>query len=334
MQHNFQSYVAEIEKTHSVIEPHIQNTPLLNSKDLDAKLGMQIFCKAENLQITGSFKIRGALSAISRLTDEQLKQGVLAYSSGNHAQGVAMAAKCYKTNATIIMPKDAPKIKIQNTKLLGANILFYDRDKDNREDIGEKIAREDNLTIIKPYDSLETIFGQGTAALEAIQQTDVVIDSSIICAGGGGLSAGCSIILKKKYPEIKIYTAEPEDWNDHEISFKHKKIITSANSGSRLCDGILTRQPGKIPFSISLALNLKGLSCEEAYVFKSIKLAKDVFGINLEPSGAIALANLIKHKEHFLGQSVLIFFSGGNIDPQTLNLCLSNAENNNDIIDI
>jgi threonine dehydratase len=217
---------------------------------------------------------------------------------------------------------------------LGANILFYDRDKDNREDIGEEIAREDSLTIIKPYDSLETIFGQGTSALEAIQQTDVMIDSSIICAGGGGLSAGCSIILKKKYPEIKIYTAEPEDWNDHEISFKHKKILTSANSGSRLCDGILTRQPGKIPFSINLALNLEGLSCEEAYVFKSIKLAKDVFGINLEPSGAIALANLIKHKEHFLDQSVLIFFSGGNIDPQTLNLCLSNAENNNDIIDI
>jgi len=325
VQHNFQSYIAEIEKTYKVIKPYIQMTPLLNSKELNAKLGMQVFCKAENLQVTGSFKIRGALSAISRLSDEQLKQGVLAYSSGNHAQGVAMAAKFYKTNATIIMPKDAPKIKIQNTKLLGAKILFYDRDKDIREDIGEKIAKKDNLKIIKPYDSLETIFGQGTTALEAVRQTDVIIDSSIICAGGGGLSAGCSIVLKKNYPKIKIYTAEPEDWNDHEISFRHKKILTSTNSGSRLCDGILTRQPGKIPFSINLALNLKGLSCEETYVFKAIKLAKDFFDINLEPSGAIALANLIKHKEYFLDQKVLIFFSGGNVDSQTLNLCLSNA---------
>tara|TARA_B100000927_G_scaffold92578_1_gene74821 strand:+ start:170 stop:1174 length:1005 start_codon:yes stop_codon:yes gene_type:complete len=334
VQHRYKSYLAEIEKTHNIIEPYIKKTPLLSSKEFNTKLGMQVFCKAENLQVTGSFKIRGALSAISRLKDEELEHGVLAYSSGNHAQGVAMAAKCYNTNATIIMPKDAPKIKIKNTRLLGAKILFYDRDKDSRENIGEEIAKKNNLTIIKPYDSLETIFGQGTTALEATQQTDVMIDSSIICAGGGGLSAGCSIVLKKNYPKIKIYTAEPEDWNDHEISFKHKKILTSDNSGSRLCDGILTRQPGRIPFSINLALNLNGLSCEEAYVFEAIKLAKDFFSMNLEPSGAIGLANLIKHKEHFVDQNVLIVFSGGNIDSQTLDLCLSNAENNSDIIDI
>ena len=147
MQHNFQSYFAEIEKTHSVIEPHIQTTPLLNSKELDTKLGMQVFCKAENLQVTGSFKIRGALSAISRLTDEQLKKGVLAYSSGNHAQGVAKAAQCYGTKATIVMPKDAPSIKIAKTQSLNPKIIFYDRESEVREEIGAKIAEKNGLTI-------------------------------------------------------------------------------------------------------------------------------------------------------------------------------------------
>ena len=148
MQHNFQSYVAEIEKTHSVIEPYIQKTPLLNSKKLDAKLGMQVFCKAENLQVTGSFKIRGALSAISRLNDEQLKKGVLAYSSGNHAQGVAKAAQCYGTEATIVMPKDAPSIKIEKTQSLNPKIIFYDRKSEFREEIGAKIAKKNGEKVL------------------------------------------------------------------------------------------------------------------------------------------------------------------------------------------
>jgi len=326
VQHNFQSYVAEIEKTHSVIEPHIQNTPLLNSKELDAKLGMQVFCKAENLQVTGSFKIRGALSAISRLTNEQLQKGVLAYSSGNHAQGVAKAAQCYGTEATIIMPKDAPSIKIAKTRSLNPKIIFYDREKEVREEIGAKIADKNGLTIIKPYDAMETIYGQGTAALEAIKQTSQAFDVALICAGGGGLTAGCSIIFKHYNPNIKIFTTEPHDWNDQERSYASGTIQTAPANASGLCDGLLTPEPGKIPFSVNFALGIQGLSCEEQYIFDAMQLAKEAFAIELEPSGAIALANLIKHKDKFQKKNVFLTFSGGNVDPEVLNECLAKAK--------
>ena len=326
MRHNFQSYVAEIEKTYSVIEPHIQNTPLLNSKELDTKLGMQIFCKAENLQVTGSFKIRGALSSISRLTNEQLKKGVLAYSSGNHAQGVAKAAQCYGTQATIIMPKDAPSIKIAKTKFLNPKIIFYDRGSEVREEIGAKIAAKNGLTIIKPYDAMETIYGQGTTALEAIKQTSQELDVALICAGGGGLTAGCSIIFKHHNPSIQIYTTEPQEWNDHERSFVFETIQSAAVDGSGLCDGLLTPEPGKIPFSINLALGIKGLSCNEQYIFDAMKLAKQAFAVELEPSGAIALANLIKYRDKFQKKNVFLTFSGGNVDPEVFSECLAKAK--------
>ena len=326
MQHNFQSYVAEIEKTGSVIEPHIQNTPLLNSKELDAKLGMQVFCKAENLQVTGSFKIRGALSAISRLADEQLKKGVLAYSSGNHAQGVAKAAQCYGTKATIIMPKDAPSIKIAKTQSLNPKIIFYDRESEIREEIGAKIAKKNGLTIIKPYDAMETIYGQGTVALEAIKQTPSSFDIALICAGGGGLTAGCSIIFKHHNPDIRIFTTEPEEWNDQERSYASRTIQSATANGSGLCDGLLTPEPGEIPFSINLALGIQGLSCEEQYIFDAMQLAKEAFALELEPSGSIALANLIKHKDKFQEKNVFLTFSGGNVDPEVFNECLAKAK--------
>ena len=326
MQHNFQSYVAEIEKTHSVIEPHIQTTPLLNSKELDTKLGMQVFCKAENLQVTGSFKIRGALSAISRLADEQLQKGVLAYSSGNHAQGVAKAAQCYGTKATIIMPKDAPSIKIEKTQSLNPKIIFYDRESEVREEIGAKIAEKNGLTIIKPYDAMETIYGQGTAAVEVIKQTSKVFDVALICAGGGGLTAGCSIIFKNKNPNIQIFTTEPHEWNDQEQSYASGSIQVTTANGSGLCDGLLTPEPGGIPFSINLALGIQGLSCEEQYIYEAMQLAKDTFAVELEPSGAIALANLIKHKDKFQKRNVFLTFSGGNVDPEVFSECVAKAK--------
>ncbi len=326
MQHNFQSYAAEIEKTYSVIEPHIQKTPLLNSKELDTKLGMQVFCKAENQQVTGSFKIRGALSAISRLTDEQLKKGVLAYSSGNHAQGVAKAAQCYGTEATIVMPKDAPSIKIKKTQSLNPKIIFYDRESEVREEIGARIAEKNGLTIIKPYDAMETIYGQGTTALESIKQAPSEFDVALICAGGGGLTAGCSIIFKNHYPNIQIFTSEPLEWNDQERSYASGSIQAATFIGSGLCDGLLTPEPGEIPFSINLALGIQGLSCEEKYIFDAMQLAKDIFAVELEPSGAIALANLIKHKDKFQGQNVFLTFSGGNVDPEVFNGCVAKAK--------
>ena len=161
---------------------------------------------------------------------------------------------------------------------------------------GAKVAKKNGLTIIKPYDALETIFGQGTVALEAIKQTPNVFDVALICAGGGGLTAGCSIIFKHDNPNIQIFTTEPQEWNDQEQSYASGTIQATSANGSGLCDGLLTSEPGKIPFNINLALGIRGLSCEEQYIFEAMHLANEVFAYELEPSGAIALASLIKHK--------------------------------------
>ena len=199
---------------------------MVTCPDLNEELGGKYIFKPESLQITGSFKVRGALSAISRLSKDQLKHGVVAYSSGNHAQGVAHAAKLFNTPAIVVMPKDAPVKKIENAKALGAEVVFYDRIKDSREQMAAEIAQEKNLTLIKPYDSLETIFGQATAAYEVIHDVNnPKIDNAIICAGGGGLTAGSCIPLKHINPECNIFTAEPEDWNDHEQSFNASKRV-------------------------------------------------------------------------------------------------------------
>ena len=181
----------EVVKTHQTIAPHIHRTQVVTCPDLNEELGGKFIFKPESLQITGSFKVRGAISAISKLSKEQLKHGVIAYSSGNHAQGVAHAAKLFNTPAIVVMPKDAPVKKIENAKTLGAEVVFYDRTKDSREQMAAEIAQEKNLTLIKPYDSLETIFGQATAAYEVIHDVNnPKIDNAIICAGGGGLTAG------------------------------------------------------------------------------------------------------------------------------------------------
>ena len=303
-----------VEDTYLGIKDHLNETPLLSSNKLNQLLGIQIFVKAENLQKTGSFKIRGALSSISRLSAEQLRNGVLAYSSGNHAQGVAMAAQIFNTSATIVMPSDAPKVKVLGTKAYSPNIIFYDRFNESREEIGKKIANERNLTIIKPYNSINTIFGQATAAFEVVNQIDIEIDSVLVCAGGGGLTAGFSIIMKKYYPKCEIYTAEPEHWNDHEQSFKNNKITPLKSIRPSICDGLLAMEPGEITFKINSAMGVQGLSCDDQHVIDAMKIAKEYFDQKLEPSGAVALGCLIKNRSLFSGKNVVITFSGGNVD--------------------
>ena len=224
------------------------------------------------------------------------------------------------------MPKDAPSIKIVKTQSLNPKIIFYDRESEVREEIGAKIAEKNGLTIIKPYDALETIYGQGTAALEAIKQTPNSFDIALICAGGGGLTAGCSIIFKHHNPNIQIFTTEPEEWNDQERSYASGTIQSAPTSANGLCDGLLTPEPGEIPFSINLALGVQGLSCEEQYIFDAMQLAKEAFAVELEPSGAIALANLIKHKDKFQEKNVFLTFSGGNVDPEVFNECFAKAK--------
>ncbi len=314
----------EVAKTHQTIAPYIHHTQVVTCPDLNKELEGRYLFKPESLQITGSFKIRGALSAISRLSKEQLKHGVVAYSSGNHAQGVAHAAKLFNTPAIVVMPKDAPVKKIENTKALGAKVVFYDRNKNSREEMAAEIAQEKNLALIKPYNSLETIYGQATAAYEVIQDvSNPKIDNALICAGGGGLTAGSCIPLKHINPDCKIFTAEPEDWNDHEQSFKAAKRVAVDTNRYGLCDGILTPTPGEITFAINQHYGVNGLSVSDQKICEAMSFAFNRLNLKLEPSGAVALACLLNNKEKFKGSRTLIMLSGGNVDEKTFADCLA-----------
>ena len=323
-----ETWFDEVVKTHRIISPYINHTPLVTCPDLNEELGGKCIFKAESLQITGSFKVRGALSAISRLSDDQLKQGVIAYSSGNHAQGVAHAAKVFNTPATVVMPEDAPSKKISNARELGAEVIFYNRRTESREAISQEIAKQRNLTLINPYDALTTIYGQATAAYEVIQDANnPKIDNAIICAGGGGLTAGSCMALKHINPNCHVYTAEPDEWNDHQQSFAKNERVTLDTNRTGLCDGLLTPTPGEIPFKINQHFGVTGLSVSDQEVCNAMSYAFNMLNLKLEPSGAIALACLLADKEKFKGSRTLVMLSGGNVDEETFSKCLSQASN-------
>ena len=316
----------EVVKTYQRISPYINHTQLVTCPDLNEELGGKYLFKPESLQLTGSFKVRGALSAISRLGKDELKRGVIAYSSGNHAQGVAHAAKVFGTPATVVMPEDAPSKKVANARELGAEVIFYNRRTESREEMSEAIALERNLVLINPYDALATIYGQATAAYEVINDVNnPKIDNAIICAGGGGLTAGSCISLKHINPRCNIFTAEPEEWNDHQQSFQKNERVRMDTNRSGLCDGLLTPTPGEIPFAINQHYGVKGLSTSDQMVCEAMSFAFNRLNLKLEPSGAVALACLLNNKEQFAGSRTLVMLSGGNVDEKTFNKCLARA---------
>ncbi len=316
----------EVVNTYHRISPYINHTQLVACPDLNEELNGMFLFKPESLQITGSFKVRGALSAISRLSKKELKRGVIAYSSGNHAQGVAHAAKVFNTPATVVMPEDAPARKIANARGLGAEVIFYNRRTESREQISIEIAKERNLVIINPYDALATIYGQGTAAYEVINDANnPKLDNAIICAGGGGLTAGSCISIKHINPQCNVFTAEPDAWNDHQLSFEKKERVVMDTDRSGLCDGLLTPTPGEIPFAINTHFGVKGLTASDQAVCQAMRFAFDRLNLKLEPSGAVALACLLENKEKFRNTRTLIMLSGGNVDQKTFSDCLSRA---------
>ena len=314
----------EVVKTYQRISPHINHTQLVTCPDLNEELGGKYLFKPESLQLTGSFKVRGALSAISRLDKDELNRGVIAYSSGNHAQGVAHAAKVFGTPATVVMPEDAPSKKVANARELGAEVIFYNRRTESREEISREIALKRNLVLINPYDALATIYGQATATYEVIHDVNnPKIDNAIICAGGGGLTAGSCISLKHINPDCNIYTAEPEEWNDHQQSFEKNERVAMDTNRSGLCDGLLTPTPGEIPFAINQHYGVKGLSVSDQMVCEAMSFAFNRLNLKLEPSGAVALACLLANKDQFKGSRTLVMLSGGNVDEKTFHDCLA-----------
>ena len=217
------------------------------------------------------------------------------------------------------MPSDAPKIKIRKTQEYGAEVIFYDRDKNNREEIGFSIAMKEGRKLIKPFDDLNVIYGQGTAALEVMNEVDTKFDMSVVCCSGGGLAAGTGIVLKNSFSDCQLFTAEPKDWNDHEKSFLQNNIVSIKTKKHGMCDALENPKPGEITFRINSALNTKGLSANDKYIIEAMKILYDEFDLIVEPSGAIGLACILQNKEICQNKKVFTILSGGNIDANRYN---------------
>lgn len=300
------------------IKGHARITPMLTSPFLDDIAGRQVLIKAECLQHTGSFKFRGAWSAVSALTDNTLKTGVIAYSSGNHAQGVAMAAAKHGAPAVIIMPADAPRMKIDNTRALGAEVILYDRENEDRDALGTQIAIERGLTLIRPYDEPQVVAGQGTTGLEiATQAAELGVTKAdvMVCCGGGGLTSGIALALAETAPNMRVRPAEPQSFDDVTRSLVSGQIERNAMMGGSICDAIVTPQPGDLTFPILKDHCGPGVVVTDDECLRAMAHAFARLKIVVEPGGAAALAAALFHPDQFDGDAVIAVTTGGNVDP-------------------
>lgn len=308
------------------IKGHARQTPFLSSPFLDDIAGRPLFLKAECLQHTGSFKFRGAWSAISALSQEQLSAGVLAFSSGNHAQGISLAAAKHGAPAVIIMPKDAPKIKIDNTRALGAEVILYDRATENRDVLGEQIKSERGLTLIKPFDNEMVIAGQGTTGLEIAEQAAIEGITSadvLVCCGGGGFTAGVATALEYHAPQMIVRPVEPEHYDDVTRSLEQGEIVSHSAPASGLCDAIVTPQPGDLTFPIMKRLCGSGIVVTDDECLQAMALAFSRLKVVIEPGGAAALAGALFHGQKIDNDAVIVTASGGNVDPDVFHMALT-----------
>ena len=302
---------ADIERAALRIKGVAHRTPVLTSRTLDARLGLQVFMKAENLQRMGAFKFRGGYNAVNALTDSQRANGVVAFSSGNHAQAIALAAQLHGCAATIVMPHDAPALKLAATRGYGAEVVVYDRYTEDRAAIAKRLVDERDATLIPPFDHLDVMAGQGTTALELIEDAGA-IDALIVCAGGGGLLSGCAVAAKHLLPQIEVYGAEPERGNDMQQSLRAGRIV-GIEVPRTICDGQQTQALGVHPFEVIRAHVTDVLTVSDPVVVEAMRFAFERLKVVLEPSGACALAALMTHADRFRGRRVGITLSGGNI---------------------
>jgi len=296
-------------------------TPLVRSDVLDEMTGGRIFLKPECLQRTGSFKFRGAWNFISRLNARDNSGGVVAYSSGNHAQGVAAAARMMGIPALIVMPEDAPAIKKRNTIALGAEIVTYDRFGENREEIGDAIAAERNAQLVPPYEHPWIIAGQGTAGLELVEDLEELgetLDTMLVCTGGGGLTAGVALTVQAMVPDAKIYACEPEGFDDYGRSLVAGERVSNEPGAMSICDAIVTPTPGELTFSVNQPRLSGGLAVSEDEVRTAVRFAFETLKLVVEPGGAVALAALLAGKIDCTDKTVAATLSGGNADAEMM----------------
>ena len=297
---------------------HIRRTPLLNAPLLDKAVGRRVFVKAECLQLTGSFKARGGWSAVSALDPEARARGVIAFSSGNHAQGVAYAAAQHGAPCVILMPADAPQVKIGNTRAYGAEVVLYDRRTEDRDAIGARLSADRGLTLIKPFDDAQVIAGQGTVGLELAEQAagaGIAQAPVFTCCGGGGLASGIALALAARAPGLQVRTAEPAGFDDMARSLASGRRERNPTTAGSICDAILTPSPGELTFPILQRLAGPGEVVTDDQALRAMALAFTHLRIVLEPGGAVALAAALFGEN--LPDTVIAVATGGNVAPAT-----------------
>ncbi len=299
------------------LQGHHVVTPVLESPCLNEQYNGRLLFKTEILQRTGSFKFRGAFNLISQLPEDIRTRGVVAYSSGNHAQAVAAAAQCFQIPALIVMPEDAPKTKIEGTRAFGAEVVFYNRRTDSREAIADALCRERDATLIPPYDHPQIMAGQGTVALELIefaQKQNIVMDAVLIPCSGGGLSAGCATALKALSPRTEVILVEPAGYDDMALSLLKGSRQRINPEASTLCDSLMLLEPGKLTFPILQKLADKTVAVSDAEVTHAMQQAFQHLKLIVEPGGAAALAALLGNHVDATGKTLGVILSGGNVD--------------------
>jgi threonine dehydratase len=292
-------------------------TPVIESPVLNERAGGRVLIKAECLQRTGSFKFRGAWNRISRIEARGAPGGVVAYSSGNHAQGVAAAAQLRGLPALIVMPADTPAIKIANTRAYGAEIVTYDRQRDSREAIAAEIMAERRAVLVPPFEDPHIIAGQGTAGLEFVLQAEqlaVILDQVLVCCGGGGLTAGIATAFKALSPTTFVHTVEPEGFDDTARSLRSGRRERNAATTGSICDALLSPMPGEMTFAINRELLGEGLAVSDAEAAAAMRFAFEVLKLVVEPGGAVALAAVLAGKITTRDRTTGIVLSGGNVD--------------------
>jgi threonine dehydratase len=308
---------ADIDAAARVLAPFAVRTPLLSSPALDERTGAKVFLKPEMLQRTGSFKFRGAFNKLSSIPVGSRGGGVVAFSSGNHAQGVAHAAQILNMQATIVMPADAPLSKRQRTKAFGAEVVLYDRDRDDREAIARDIAGKRGATLVRPYDDPFVIAGQGTVGREIAEDMAVLgitPDIVVAPASGGGLIAGVATAIKARYPQAMVMSGEPEGFDDHARSLRAGKREPHHAEGRTICDALMATIPGEITFAINRRLLTQGITASDAEVGTAVAFAFRELKLVVEPGGAVGLAALLAGRIDARGKNVVIVLSGGNVD--------------------
>ncbi|MFQ5937308.1 MAG: threonine/serine dehydratase [Acidiferrobacterales bacterium] len=320
---------ADVLDAASLLEGKAAHTPLLESPALNAHVGGRLLVKAEVLQRTGAFKFRGAFNSLSRLDPDARRRGVIACSSGNHAQGVAAAAQILGIPALIVMPSDAPATKLNGTRSYGAEVRLYDRYREDREGIAQELAAERGAILDKTFEDPYVVAGQGTVGLELAEQAaerDIKLDAVLVPCGGGGLIAGCAIALAERSPDTAVYAVEPAGFDDTTRSLTAGQRVSNNPGARSICDALLVATPGELPFHVNARLLAGGLVVSDDEAAQAMALAFRYLKLVVEPGGAVALAAALTSKYDCQGKTVAVVCSGGNVDPDTFCQALQRAQ--------